>query len=644
MLSVRFSRSAVLGVIALFLIAAGCSRSSQTLSTDVLIIGGGASGTMASIQAARLGVNVVVVEETEWLGGMLTSAGVSAIDGNHKMAGGLWGEFRAKLYAHYGGPEAVETGWVSNTLFEPHVGARFLADMVAKERKITVKKGYRVTEVHKDGDRVTGATFASADGKTLRVNAKVTVAADEYGDALALSGAMYRFGWESAGKFGDILAPEVGNNLIQDLTYVAILKDFGPDADKTIARPEGYDPSVFDGTCKELSSDPNRDVVPCGPESGAGLYMFNYGELPNGYFMINWPIMGNDYYLPILEMSPEERAVALEEAKNFTLQWIYFVQTEGGYKNMGIADDIFPTEDNFPFIPYIRESRRVVGTTTLRTQDLLDPYSEDADGRFMAGIAVGDYPLDLHHERKPAGFEVEARTEDKPRIPSYNVPYGTMIPESVNGLIVTEKSISTTHVVNGATRLQPVVMGLGQAAGAAAALSVRESVEPRDLNIRLLQQTLLDAKTWLIPFVDVTPEEGDFAAVQRVGLSGLMRGTGEPVAWANRTWFYPNMFVDREELMAINDRLSGAGWPNSLGMMDRSNRIVDQQLAIRAFWEWSGNAGDTSVDARRAIQLSREWFDAGGFNAEWTGGTQRRSVTRREMAVLLDSIIKPFEF
>uniref|UniRef100_UPI003D7F6652 FAD-dependent oxidoreductase n=1 Tax=Pedobacter sp. TaxID=1411316 RepID=UPI003D7F6652 len=91
----------------------------NSLIVDLLIIGGGASGTTAGIQASRMGVNTLIIEETGWLGGMLTSAGVSAIDGNHQMPSGIWGEFREKLYQYYGGPNAVETGWVSNTLFEP---------------------------------------------------------------------------------------------------------------------------------------------------------------------------------------------------------------------------------------------------------------------------------------------------------------------------------------------------------------------------------------------------------------------------------------------------------------------------------------------------------------------------------------------
>ena len=107
-------------------------------TTDVLVIGGGASGTMAGIQAARMDVSVFVLEETPWLGGMLTAAGVSAVDGNYNLHSGLWEEFRQKLNDHYGGEEQLKTGWVSNVLFEPHIGAQILYDMTKDEPNMQV--------------------------------------------------------------------------------------------------------------------------------------------------------------------------------------------------------------------------------------------------------------------------------------------------------------------------------------------------------------------------------------------------------------------------------------------------------------------------------------------------------------------------
>ena len=88
-----------------------CSQN-KSLTYDIVIVGGGTSGTAAAIQAGRLGAEVLLLQEKDWLGGMLTAAGVSATDGNHKLPSGIW-EFRDSLYARYGSPKALSTGWVS---------------------------------------------------------------------------------------------------------------------------------------------------------------------------------------------------------------------------------------------------------------------------------------------------------------------------------------------------------------------------------------------------------------------------------------------------------------------------------------------------------------------------------------------------
>jgi len=118
---------------------------------DILLIGGGAGGTSAGIQAARMGARVQIIESTSWLGGMLTSAGVSAIDGNHNLPSGIWGEFRQRLRDHYGGAEALATGWVSNTLFEPSIGNKILKDM-ANIPNLDVAYNAVYINVLKDGE------------------------------------------------------------------------------------------------------------------------------------------------------------------------------------------------------------------------------------------------------------------------------------------------------------------------------------------------------------------------------------------------------------------------------------------------------------------------------------------------------------
>ena len=120
------------------------SACSQTY--DVVVAGGGTGGTAAAIEAARGGARTLVVEEGTWLGGVLTSAGVSAVDGNYRLRGGIFGEFADSLAARYGGYDALRSGWVSNILFNPRVGAGIFSG-IAEESGVEVKFETTVTGI-----------------------------------------------------------------------------------------------------------------------------------------------------------------------------------------------------------------------------------------------------------------------------------------------------------------------------------------------------------------------------------------------------------------------------------------------------------------------------------------------------------------
>ena len=164
---------------AAFALAASIGFSACTGTTrrtvDVLVIGGTTSGTSAAIAAAREGVSTLVVEPTPMLGGMLTAQGVSAIDGNDGLPSGFWNEFREALRSHYGGPEALRTGWVSATQFEPSVADSIFKAKAAAEPMLEVIHGYRLVEVYREGDAVTGARFTDDRGGRLEVAARITI-------------------------------------------------------------------------------------------------------------------------------------------------------------------------------------------------------------------------------------------------------------------------------------------------------------------------------------------------------------------------------------------------------------------------------------------------------------------------------------
>ena len=502
-------------------LAAGCTcENTIRRRADVLVIGGTTSGTTAAIAAARQGVQTLVVEETPMLGGMLTAQGVCATDGNFNLPSGLWNEFRDHLRKRYGGIGALWTGWVSTTLFEPHVADSIFHAMAAAEPTLEVVHGYRLTGILRRGKRVTGAEFTDARGGRMLVRARITVDATDLGDALPLSGTSYRLGMDARADTGEELALAEANDAVQDLTVVAILKDYGPGADRTIERPAGYDPAEFAG-CYDLSSEGVRSAD----------RMLEYGRMPGGKYMINWPKEGNDINLDVVELPHAERTAALEAARQKTLRFVYHIQHELGYRRLGIADDEFDTPDGLAYLPYHREGRRMDGVVRMTLDDVTDRYARPL---YRTGISVGDYPVDHHRNCRTDLPKILF-----PPVPSFSVPLGALIPDRTENFIVSDKAISVSNLVNGSTRLQPVVMLTGQAAGTLAALAAERRCPPREVPVREVQEALLAQKAYIAPLYDVKPDDPDFATLQRIAATGILRMTGEPFHWANRSWFYP---------------------------------------------------------------------------------------------------------
>ena len=523
-------------VLVLYFLGVSCEKTS--METDVLVIGGGSSGVAAALSSARESAETTLLEEGPWLGGMLTAAGISAVDGNTKLPSGIWGEFRDSLINRYGSKKALQTGWVSNHLFEPSVGNQIFQNMVKNEPLLKPYFGAKVIAIKKK-EKGWKIEFSSSN-QTFTLFAKIVIDATELGDIAARVGIPYDIGMDSRQAYGEDIAPEKENDVIQDLTYVMILKDHAKDM--TIEKPEGYDPEVFycaseNDHCK-MGEKMNRTLWP--KDS-----LLSYGRLPKGKVMINWPINGNDYYVNAIEQTEEERHQSFEKAKLKSFQFLYYLQTELGFNTYGLVDDEFPTDDGFPLIPYHRESRRIHGITTLMVNHIARPYDQE-QALYRTGIAVGDYPVDHHHASHPDA-------ENLPElhfypVPSYNLPMGCLLPQSIDDFIVAEKSISVTNIVNGTTRLQPVVLQIGQAAGVIAALSIKENLSPAKVSVRKVQNRLLEQGGYLLPYLDVPKDHPRFKVYQRIGATGILKGTGMNVGWENQTWFFPDKELTQPDL------------------------------------------------------------------------------------------------
>ena len=495
------------------------------LIADVLVVGGGTGGTSAAIQAARRGAKTIIVSEFPWLGGMLTSAGVSAPDGNELIAfqTGLWGAFLQELQQRQIG--GLDNSWVSFFSYDPRIAASIFAHWVQELPNLNWISGQVPLEVLKQENCIIGVRFAD-----FTVKAKITLDATELGDLLALASVPHRWGWELQSQWHEHSAPTTFNSLtekypVQAPTWVVLMQDFGELAAPEIPAPPHDDPVQFASAWDNYGAE----------------QFLNYGRLPGGLFMINWPQCGNDYGEGVgrLIESPLSQYQFLQEARWHTQSFARYIQTQLG-RRYGLANLIFPSikgerQEKFTgyslgggayaMHPYYRESRRLVGITTVREQDILPtpgsrvaPLSHDSAG-FVSAIAIGNYANDHHYPNihfplKSKSLRWGGRWTGTP----FTIPYGCLIPAETDGLLVCEKNISVSHIANGATRLQPVVMGIGQAAGMAAALCVELNCQPRDLPVRDLQEALLQdkqANTAIIPLFNLPPNHPEWLHWQR---------------------------------------------------------------------------------------------------------------------------------
>ena len=581
-----------------------CSNS----NFDIIIVGGGTSGIASAIQSSRLGSKTLLIEESTWLGGMITSAGVSAMDGNYKMPSGFLKEFRDSLVSHYGHLDSLKTGWVSNLMFEPSVGNRILKDIAESEKNLKILYGTTIEEVVKD-EKFKIKTKES----TITYSSKILIDATELGDLIPKLNLPYFTGMDSSERFNEDIAPELSNDIIQDLTYVMILKDYGKAM--TIKQPNNYNKNEF--ICSYDSGECNeKDKKLWSKEK-----LISYGQLPNKKYMINWPINGNDFYINSIEMNDNQRFLNYEKAKEKSLRFLYFIQTEMGFSNLSIDYDEYPSKDGFPLMPYHRESRRSKGEVTLTLNDIKSPYMQE-NSLYRTGIAVGDYPVD-HHHGAYSNYSNLPKLDFYP-VPSYSVPLGSLIPKNIDNFIVIEKSISVSNLVNGTSRLQPVVLQIGQASGVLASLAILKKKNINQIKLREVQLEILKNGGYILPYVDVDSKDLNFISYQKIGACGILRSQGLNIGWENKTLFYPNSKLEKNDIY-LDD------WK-----MFKSEKIAfPEKMTIKNILHWIYKIKEEP--SLNQINYYEVWK-----NLNLTDFDLERTVTRGEFSVLLDKIIDPF--
>ncbi|HET8550638.1 MAG TPA: FAD-dependent oxidoreductase [Bryobacteraceae bacterium] len=517
----NLSRRYFLGVLPAPLFAA------RELRCDVAIIGGGVGGCAAALAATRNGMHVIMSDETDWIGGQLTSQAVppdehpwieqfgctaayrayrNAVRGYYRRNFRLTPELRARTTFNPGG------GSVSRLTHEPRVSLAVLEEMLAPEvggGRLKVLLRHRPVAADTDRDTVRSVTLRSLDSSAERIiHAAYFLDATEQGDLLPLTRTEFVTGFESRRDTGEPHAPEQAQpDNIQAFT-VCFAIDYRPGEDHVIDRPAEYafwrdyvpqlrppwpgrllswsmsDPRTLKTRAVTFSPEPERS------NPGAGLNLWIYrriaarshfvaGAYESDISLINWP--QNDYWLGNLHNVGEAGASRhLARAKQLSLSLLYWMQTEAprpdggtGWKALRLRHDQVGTGDGLAKYPYIRESRRIRAEFTVVEQHVgTEARGKDTAEVFPDSVGVGSYRIDLHPSSGGDNYI------DISSLP-FQIPLGALIPRRVENLIAAGKNIGVTHITNGCYRLHPVEWNIGEAAGALAAHCVATKQQPR---------------------------------------------------------------------------------------------------------------------------------------------------------------------
>lgn len=478
---------------------------------------------MTALSAAREGMHVILLEPGSHVGGMLTG-GLSATDvGNKKVIGGYALEFFERAGKYYDMQQYDQkVAW----RFEPHVGEQILRTML-QEAGVDVRFHERLRAkdgVVKAGNRI--VSIATEDGKEWK--AKVFADATYEGDLMAAAGVSFTWGRESIAQYGESLAgvraetpnhqfnfklsaygpdgkllPEIdpgplapagsGDRKIQAYNFRLILTQ-DPHNQIPFPRPSQYDPHRYQllanyirGFQAQYGHAPRlKDLASLVPIPNHKVDCNNKGPFSTDY-------IGKDWKYP--NASYAERKAIWQDHANYTKGFFYFLghdsqvpsQLRKEVNSWGLAKDEFTDTDHWPSQLYVREARRMIGEYVMTQKDIqTDRDKNDA-------IGMGSYNIDSHNIQRVAMPDGSVKNEGdtEVHVQPYQIPYRILVPkrQQVSNLLV-PVCVSASHIGYSSLRLEPQYMIMGQAAGVAASLAVKEDTSVQDIDIKALQDRL----------------------------------------------------------------------------------------------------------------------------------------------------------
>ena len=434
---------------------------------DVVICGGGTSGIPAALSAARNGMQVAVIEKNSCFGGTNTAAMVSPLmtfhAGEKQVIKGIAQEIVDRL-AERGatlGHVKDTIGMVSTiTPINTEALKMLYFEMLAKEPNIFSLLNSSITGVSTDNGIIKSVKVSGKYGK-MTIHGKTFIDATGDGDILTFAKENFAIGRTQDGmsqpmslmfKIGGVNMPAVREYIKANPEQ--FIWNSECDVDGYLAV------SGFFNLVKQARQNGDLSVP-------RDRVLFFQG-IADGEVDVNMTrvikLSGIDVY--DLTKAEYEAHAQVDEIVRFLKKYI---PGFGGSYLQSVASAIG-----------IRESRRLSGEYTLTERDVIN------NQEFEDSVAVCAFPIDIH---SPTGSELNWVRKEK--FGCFDIPYRVMLPKKMKNLLVTGRCISATHEALAAARISATAMALGEAAGLACAMSVKDNEPLHSLNTGRLQENLL---------------------------------------------------------------------------------------------------------------------------------------------------------
>jgi len=520
---------------------------SKNKSTDLVVYGGTPCGIAAAVEAAKCGVNVVLLEPTRHVGGLSTS-GINTAESEHMLKwtiGGFADAFYQRLGNYYEVNKAIQSPLHPddrlNTVyfFESGVAEKVYLDML-QDAGVEVWYGASVDKVTKAGSTITGITLT--DGSTI--TAKAFVDAGYEGDLMARAGVAYAIGRDSRAEFGEEAAgirfdktPRRARTVDNQGRLLPGISAWAKDLTEGNAHraPMNYNfrlivatdpqykvpipaPTHYDATRYALLSNWLIDQTTQKKEVKLSDLLDLYTRR-NGKFELNnkqsaifsLGHFGGQFDWPDADYALRERIY--QDHLDYTLGLLHFLATDPSVpanvqsemRSIGLHKDEFADNGHLPYQLYVREARRMKGAYVMTQHDVqTDRHKSDS-------IGMSSHFIDCHHAQRVALNENEFVNEGRIWRMGYahQIPYRCLTPkpaECTNLLV--PGAASYTHVAFCTLRLESVWMITGHAAGIAAAMAIMSGVDVQSVDVSELQSNLRRQKQ-VVDFIPGLPEKCD---------------------------------------------------------------------------------------------------------------------------------------